>query len=350
MTVPPEPVPAEGPPTPPEPSEGEVRAAGVLVGKVVEAEVTSVGPRETEVRLLDGRTGVVASEELPGAAVGARVEGALLAREDPRGRVWLSVTWAAKQRAWNRVETALAESESLSGPVVRSTKGGFVVDLGLRAFLPMSLIGSARADALVGTEVDVVVTEANRDTDRVVVSIRDHERRQRRTREKELLRSLAPGDRVRGRVVSTAEYGAVLDLGGARGLIHRSELTWGRLGAVEDHVTPGQELDAVVLDVNVSKRRVGLSLRQLTDDPLKGLEPGSVGSATVVRVVDYGAFARLDDSGVEGLVHISELSDVPGFRPEQLVAPGEQVMVKVLDIDRRRRRVSLSVRRVLVDD
>ena len=106
----------------------------------------------------------------------------------------------------------------------------------------------------------------------------------------------------------------------------------------------------VVLDVNRSKRRIGLSLRATQPDPYSAVEIGSIESATVVRVVNYGVFARIDSNGAEGLVHISELSDVPGYRPDQLVTPGEQVMVKVLDIDRKRRRLALSVRRVLVDD
>ena len=150
--------------------------------------------------------------------------------------------------------------------------------------------------------------------------------------------------------MSVADYGAVVDLGGVRGLVHRSELTWQRFETVADVVAVGDEVEVEVLDVHRSKRRVSLSLRRTSPDPYQGLEVGQILDATVTRVVEYGAFMQLDGSGAEGLVHISELSDVPGFRPDQLVATGEQVMVKIMEIDRDRRRMALSVRRVLVDD
>ena len=129
-----------------------------------------------------------------------------------------------------------------------------------------------------------------------------------------------------------------------------SELTWGRLDSVESIVAVGDEVDVVVLEVHRGKPKISLSLRATRPDPFAAVQVGSVVPATVVLVVDYGVFVRLDDGGAEGLVHISELSDVPGYRPEQLVVPGEQLMVKVLDLDLKRRRLSLSVRRVLVDD
>jgi small subunit ribosomal protein S1 len=346
------PMPATSGPTPASPERPQ--GAGVTVGKIVEVTVSAVADDEVEVRLADGRTGVIPRREFDGGvAVGDDIHAALLARDDPRRRAVLSVAWARKQEAWERVEAALAEGTPLRGTVTKLVKGGAVVDVGLRGFLPASLVGDGAgkdASALVGTEVEVLVTEVDRPSDRIVVSIRDLQRRRRRAAEKELLRSLEPGARASGRVVSIAEYGAVVDLGGARGLIHRSELTWGRLESIESIVSVGDEVEVVVLDVNRSKRRIGLSLRATQPDPYSAVEVGAIESATVVRVVDYGVFARIDSNGAEGLVHISELSDVPGYRPDQLVTPGEQVMVKVLDIDRKRRRLALSVRRVLIDD
>jgi ribosomal protein S1 len=346
------PPPVAAGPTPASPERPQ--GAGVTVGKIVDVTVSSVADDEVEVRLADGRTGVIPRREFQGAvAVGDEIQAALLARDDPRRRAVLSVAWARKQKAWERVEAALADGTPLTGTVTKLVKGGAVVDVGLRGFLPASLVsdgGDRTAESLVGTEVEVLVTEVDRASDRIVVSIRDLQRRRRRAAEKELLRSLEPGARVSGRVASIAEYGAVVDLGGARGLIHRSELTWGRLESIESIVSVGDEVEVVVLDVNRSKRRIGLSLRATQPDPYSAVEIGSIESATVVRVVDYGVFARIDSNGAEGLVHISELSDVPGYRPDQLVTPGEQVMVKVLDIDRKRRRLALSVRRVLVDD
>ncbi len=336
------------------PSSPERRGPGVAVGKIVEVTVESVGDREIEVRLADGRTGVVPRDEIDGTPTpGDVITAAQLAREDPKQRPVLSVTWARKQQAWEIVEAALVEGTPITGTVTKQIKGGAVVDVGLRGFLPTSLVSDepgVSLSSLVGTEVEVVVVEVDRPKERIVVSIRDLQRRRRRAAEKERLRSLVPGARANGRVVSIVDYGAVVDLGGARGLIHRSELTWGRLESIGSIVSVGDDVEVVVLDVNRSKRRIGLSLRATEPDPYAEVQVGAIESSTVVRVVDYGVFVRLDTIGAEGLVHISELSDIPGYRPDQLVTPGEQLMVKVLEVDQKRRRLALSVRRVLVDD
>ncbi len=348
-------VPPQAPPRE-APRAGTEGAAGVVVGRIVEVTIAAVHQSEVEVRLADGRIGVIPRSDFtdPGPIqLGETIEAALLARDDPKQRAVLSLSWARKQQAWERVEAARAAGEPITGKVTKTVKGGLVVDVGLRGFLPTSLIADTPGtdpSSLVGTEVEVLVTEVDRASDRIVVSIRDLQRRRRRAEEKEALKALAPGATTSGRVVSVADYGAVVDLGGVRGLVHRSELTWGRLERVEDIVSVGDRIEVLVLDVNKSKKRISLSLRGTTPDPLTQAEVGSIESATVVRVVDYGVFAQLDSSGAEGLVHITELSDVPGYRPEQLVTPGEQVMVKVLDVDKKRRRLSLSVRRVLVDD
>lgn len=392
-------------PIPPPPGYG-TSAAGIAPGTrrpraaaapahIVDVEIVRVDGAEVEVRLADGRAGVIDRRDFTTPpSVGETVPAAVLSRDDDRrGRVALSHRWARTELAWQGVEQALANHTPLSGRVVKEVKGGVVVDVGLRAFLPTSLIGDieiavpggavaddaapdgaasesapqpepesvpesvpepvtvrvADPSALVGREVEVLVTEADRAKDRVVVSRRDLQRRQRRQEEKERFSSLQPGKRVAGRVVSVADYGAVVDLGGVRGLIHRSELSWGRIGEPSDVVSVGDEVTAVVVDVNRSKKRVGLSLRRATPDPYEGIEVGAILPVVVTRVVEYGAFARLE-SGAEGLIHMSELSDVPGYRPDQLVVPGEDLMVKVLDVDRGRHRIALSVRRVLVDD
>lgn len=342
-------------PRPPVPGGTGPRPPGaVAVGRVVQVEVVSVSPEEVEVRLADGRTGVIPRREFTDTvAVGDTVDAALLARDDPRRRVVMSHAWARKQRAWERLEQARTSSTPVSGTVTKVVKGGVVVDVGLRGFLPLSQLSDTPGTdpaSLVGTEVEAMVIEVDRAADRIVLSRRDLLRRRRRRQEKELLSSLQPGVRVRGTVVSTADYGAVVDLGGVRGLVHRSELSWQRFEDVSDVVQVGQEVEVEVLDVHRSKRRVGLSLRRTAPDPLASVAVGDIEDATVVRVVDYGAFVRLDRSGAEGLVHMSELSEVPGYRPDQLVSPGEQIRVKVLQVDRDRHRLALSVRRVLVDD
>ncbi len=341
--------------TPHAPHEDPTHSAsgGVGVGRVVEVVVDSVGDTEVRVKLADGRVGIIERREFAGSVTaGDTVRAALLAREHPKKFVVLSVAWATKLDAWERIEEAVANSTPVKGRVTRSVKGGYVVDLGVRGFLPASLLSvepSTQGENLVGTEVEALVSEANREQDRVVLSIRDLERRRRRTRERELLRSLKVGSKVSGKVASVADYGAVIDLGGVRGLVHRSEVTWGRLTEVADFLAVGDPVDVVVVELNKSKRKVSLSLRQATPDPMDAVSVGEVASSTVVRVVEYGAFVRLDHNGVEGLVHITELADMPVRRPDEFISPGEQLTVKVLKKDMDRRRLALSARRFVID-
>jgi len=335
------------------PGPGGVPRPAVQVGRIVSVEVTAVSPDEIEVKLADGRPGVIAKPDFadePQPSVGSTVNAALLARDDPRHRVVLSRSWAVKQLQWERVEAAMASHEPLTGPVTKAIKGGLIVDLGLRAFLPASMIDdqpTADPAALVGTEVTVIVTEVERSSDRVVVSRRDHLRRQRRKTERDVFSSLVVGKKVSGTVVGLVEYGAHVDIGGARALVHRSEMAWGRVNKPAEVLAVGDTVEAVVIEVNKSKRRIGLSIRQLEPDPFAAIEVAMVTTAEVTRVVEYGVFARLDGTDIVGLIHMTELTDLPGFRPDQVVTPGENIHVKVLSIDPKKRRVSLSVRQAL---
>lgn len=319
-------------------------SGGVDVGRVIEVTVDSVGDREVLVHLADGRAGVIARAEFTESVAGGdRVRAALLAREDPKGRVWLSRTWAIKLDGWNHVEEALANRSPLSGKVVKAVKGGFVVNLGARAFLPVSQVTDGAGDSLVGTEIRVTVIEASRDKDRVVVSIRDLQRRESRDHEKEVMRSLEPGKRIDGTIHSTADYGAIVELGGVRGLIPRGELSWGRVTSVDAIVQKGDQVRVQVLDVNRSKKRITLSLRQTSLDPLASVNEGDIVDGTVTKVVEYGAFMQIGDSQLEGLAHVSELSDAQSYDARELVIPGEVLRTKVIEIDRRKRRIALSV-------
>ncbi len=327
-------------------------APAVHVGRIVTATVDELTEREIILKMVDGRPGVVMRRDVEDAdakmpKVGDSIDVALLAREDPKGRVATSRGWAVKQRAWERIDTAQASGAALNVGVLKQVKGGLLVDLGLRAFLPASQAFEDRSgelSQLVGTEVEVRVTEVDRDRDRVVVSRRDVLRSNRRAEERSAFDQLEVGATVTGRVVAMTDYGALVDLAGARGLLHRTEMSWSRVANMEDHAQPGQDLELVVIELNRSKRRIGLSLRRLADDPLPALEEGLVSDATISRLVDYGAFAQLP-SGLEGLVHLSEMAEGRGFRPEELVAPGERVRVMVVAIDRKRRRLDLSMTR-----
>lgn len=327
-------------------------------GRVVSVTVAAVSPNEVEVKLADGRTGVIARSDVAGdvnPTVGATLEAAVLARDDPRGRVVLSHSWATKLAAWDRVEAAMAAGETLTGVVARAIKGGLLVDLGVRAFLPTSMVEEHHAGGtppdpatLVGTEVTVLVVEADRDDDRVVVSRRDVLRRDRRRAERDAYAQLRPGAVVRARVTAIVDYGAHVDVGGVRALLHRSEMSWAHGVRPADVVAVGDEIEVEVIEVNKSRRRVGVSLRRCQPDPFDGIEPGTVRTAVITRVVEYGAFAKLDDTDAVGLIHMTELSDLPGYRPDEVVAPGDPVHVKVLSLDPAKRRISLSITQALL--
>lgn len=316
--------------------------------------VESISDREVVVKLADGRPGVIARADFgdePVPPAGEHLDAALLARDDPAHRVVLSRSWALRQQHWDRLEAAKSSGEPLSGAVLRQVKGGLVVDVGVRAFLPSSMIDEhavAEPASLVGTEVTVVVWEVDRVADRVVVSRRDHLRRERRRRERSALDRLEIGRRVTGTIAAVVDYGIHVDLDGIRGLVHRSEFSWGRSSGGTSGYEVGEEIEVVVTELHRSKRRVGLSVRHLTADPLESLAVGSIVTAVITKVIDYGAFARLVDGGVEGLIHMNELSDLPGSRPDQLVTPGEEVQVKITGVDLTKRRVGLSVREALL--
>lgn len=319
-------------------------SGGVDVGRVVEVTVDSASEKEVQVRLADGRPGVIARNEFSGTVAGGdTVRAALLAREDTRGRVWLSYDWARKIDGWERVEESLSNKTPLTGRVTKSVKGGFVVDLGIRTFLPVSHVPDAMHAALVGSDQRVVVIEADRDKNRIVVSIRDLQRRESRDQERNALKALEAGKRVNGTIESIADYGAVVDLDGARGLIPRRELSWGRVDSVGDVVKVGESVRVEVLDVNRTKRRITLSLRRTAPDPMSELGEGDLVLGTVTKVVEYGAFMRIGDTELEGLVHVSQLSEARSFDARELVIPGEQLQVRIIEIEPAKRRIALSV-------
>ena len=330
----------------------------VQVGRLVEVTVAAIREREVEVKLADGRLGVIPKGDIEGAdgrvpGVGDRISAALLAREDPQSRVVLSRSWAAKQEAWDRLERAHKDHTVITGTVQKVVKGGLLVAVGVPAFMPASLVDEHTVEDLstfVGQELELTVSELDKSAAKVVVNRRDVLRRRRREQEKELYSKIAVGDRVTGTVVSSADYGVLIDVNGVRGLLHRTEMSWGWINNPGDVYAVGDSVEVLITEINKSKKRVSLSVRQLLVDPFSEMKPGRIIDATITRVVEYGAFALIDGTDVEGLVHISEISDVPGYRPEHLVAPGERVVAKVLNVDKKRRRIGLSIRQAVMID
>jgi len=327
------------------------------VGRVVDVEVISVGEHEVIVRLADGREGAIDAKHLHSEVGGPKdtitpgstIRAALLARSSSAGRVSMSRTWALQLEGFEKARAALENREVIEVPAIKTVKSGIVLDLGIRAFLPSSqaeLAPGQGLDALVGQNLAVNVVSVDESRRTVVVSRRGPVRAARRRESGELIRALSVGDRRKGAVTRVEDYGAFVDIGGVEGLVHRSELAWGRVGSVAQVVSVGDEVEVVIVDIKVGKRRVGLSLRQAAGDPYADLEVGGRLEGEVVTLVDYGAFIKVAE-GVEGLCHLSELAEYPVRHPEEVVIPGDRVMVEVVSIDEKRRRVSLSVARAV---
>lgn len=323
-------------------------------GHVVEGLVTSVSETEVELTLDDGRFGVITrrdfsvdnSDPQTLLSVGDKTFGAELVREDPKQRVVLSRAWALKMRAWDEVTSARQTGDSVHAKVLSSGAKGVVVDTkGLRGFVPSSHLELEPIEDLehyVGQMLELKVIEADPRRERLVLSRRAMLTKEKRQQSAELLASLKAGDVRRGRVTSLTNYGAFVDIGGVNGLIHLSELAWTRVNKASQVLSVGDEVEVKVIDVKSRRRRVGLSLKQMTVDPMAHLEVGKVLVGTVTRVVDFGAFVDVGDA--EGLVHVSEMAEYRVSAPEDVVVPGQQVHVKVVALDLKRRRIELSMR------
>ncbi len=358
-----------GPPPPPRghggPPAAVAESAGAHsadAGKIFAGIATVVLPDEVEIVLEDGRLAVLHRRNYAATAVedltavvtmGDRIEGAVLARHDPRDRVVLSRSWALEKRTWERLEAAAKDHTVLSCLVTGASRNGLVVDVdGVRGFVPLSHVSlepTGELASLVGQPLDLKIIEIDSDPRkrRLVLSRRSILLRDQRREAHELLTALHQGEIRRGVVSSLSDYGAFVDLGGINGLVHVSELAWTKVGHPRDVVSVGDEVDVKVLEVKVKKRRVRLSMREVLPDPLGIVVVGGVVTGRVTHLVDFGAFVDL--GGIEGLVHLSEMAEYRVYAPEELVTPGEEVMVKVLSVDPKRRRIELSIRQAISD-
>jgi small subunit ribosomal protein S1 len=276
--------------------------------------------------------------------------------EKKDGYVIVSYQKVLRRRTWEKLDEAYKNKATLTGKVVDRIKGGVVVDVGVRAFLPGSqydLRPTANLDALAGQEIPVRITKLNRRRGNVVVSRRAILEEEQHAKRGELMQSLAEGQTVHGVVKNVTEYGAFVDLGGIDGLLHLTDLSWGRIKHPSDVVKPDQELDVIILKFDKEKQRVSLGLKQLSPDPwvnaAEKYPAGGKYKGKVVGVVDYGAFVELE-TGIEGLVHATEMSWAKkSVNPAKIVKVGEEVDVVVLDIKPSDRRVSLGMKQAQPD-
>jgi small subunit ribosomal protein S1 len=342
-----------------EAAQGSLRP--LRVGETVEGTVAAVSGDEATVDLGDRPAGVIplheaGSEQLK---VGDHVIALVTQPEGPDGRVVLSLRRARNRKQWAQLEEMQKSGSVIDAPVLEANRGGVVVDVGLRGFVPLSQLVSIGAidtrepgipesvKALVGKRLQVRVLEADPKRDRLILSEKAAAQQLRRDRKARGTAQLTEGDVLSGTVVGVTSYGLFVDVGVADGLVHRSEITWAKGAEPTSLHRPGDTVQVVVVGVDRERQRISLSIKRLRADPWEEhvgqLETGQTVDATVTRVMPYGAFARVAD-GVEGLIHVTEL---PGERvggPNAAVHAGDVLPVRIVAIDRERRRLSLSAR------
>jgi small subunit ribosomal protein S1 len=301
-----------------------------------------IPPRELSIR-----NGVDPSEIV---TLGERIEAVVLQREDKDGRLVLSKKRAQYERAWGRIEEIQQGDGIVSGTVIEVVKGGLIVDIGLRGFLPASLVDLRRVRDLqpfIGTTIDAKIIELDKNRNNVVLSRRAWLEETQKEKREEFLHNLRPGEIRKGIVSSVVNFGAFVDLGGMDGLIHVSELSWKHVDHPGSVVSVDDEIEVQVLEVDLSRERISLSLKATQQDPWREFagahQVGELVYGRVTKLVPFGSFVQVGD-GIEGLVHISEMSAHHVELPEQVVTPGEELWVKIIDLDLQRRRISLSIK------
>src|SRR5439155_2695609 len=271
-------------------------------------------------------------------------------KEDKDGPLLLSKKRAQYERGWGTLENLKEKDEVVKGPVIEVVKGGLILDIGLRGFLPASLVDLRRVRDLqpyVGRELEAKIIELDRNRNNVVLSRRAYLEETQRDQRDRFLSELKPGEIRRGVVSSVVNFGAFVDLGGMDGLVHVSELSWKHVDHPSSVVQVGDEVTVQVLDVDLERERISLSLKATQTDPWQEFadshDVGELVYGRVTKLVPFGAFVQVGD-GIEGLVHISEMAVHHVEQPDQVVTPGEELWVKIIDIDLDRRRISLSIK------
>jgi small subunit ribosomal protein S1 len=343
---------------------------GFQQGDIVEGTLVKVSRQAILVHVGAKSEGIVATgeverlsdEDFEGLREGSEILVYIINPEGREGNPILSLERARLQRDWRVAEEKFRNGEVFSGIIRDFNRGGFIIGVGeVRGFLPLSQVeGIPRRQRddfslkgwmkeMRGQEVWVKIIEMDQRRNRLILSQREAEKQRRHKRKRELLSKISEGETVTGVVSTLCDFGAFVDVGGADGLVHLSELSWRRGVKPEDMLEVGQEVDVYILNVDPERGRIGLSLKRLQEEPWDGVEErylvGQVVEGTITKVTSFGAFARLDDY-IEGLIHISELSDRKVSHPKEVVKDGDVLPLRVLRVDPERRRIALSFRQV----
>jgi small subunit ribosomal protein S1 len=330
-------------------------------GEVVTGNVVRIDKDEVLVDIGYKSEGVIPANELSirksvdpreEVSLGEEVDAMVLTKEDQDGRLIMSKKRARFEKAWRRIEAAAESGEPVIGSVIEVVKGGLIIDLGVRGFLPASLVDIRRVpnlDEYMGTQIETKVIELNRSRNNVVLSRRAVLEEERKEVRQQILDRLQPGLVVEGQISNIVDFGAFVDLDGIDGLIHISELSWSHVNHPSEILGIGDTVQVKVLDIDRDRQRISLGLKQTQEDPWQRIvdtyNTGDELAGKVTKVVTFGAFVEVLD-GVEGLVHISELAAHHVESPREIVHPGDEIRVKILEIDSERRRLSLSAKRV----
>jgi small subunit ribosomal protein S1 len=330
-------------------------------GEVVHGTVVRVDKDEVLVDIGYKSEGVIPVAELSirrsvnpadEVSLGDEIDALVLTKEDAEGRLILSKKRARFEMAWKAIEQAAESGDPVNGRVIEVVKGGLILDLGVRGFLPASLVDIRRVqdlDEFLGQELRCKVIELNRSRNNVVLSRRAVLEDERKEQRQQILDRLNPGDVVDGQISNIVDFGAFVDLDGMDGLIHISELSWSHVNHPSEVLEIGQDVKVKVLDIDRERQRISLGLKQTQSDPwqqvLESTNEGDTVEGKVTKVVTFGAFVEILP-GVEGLVHISELAQHHVENPREVVSQGDLVEAKIIEVDAERRRLSLSLKRV----
>lgn len=331
-------------------------------GSLITGTVVRVDPDEVLVDIGFKSEGVIPAKELsirnsvnPAdiVKVGEPIEALVLTMEDAEGRLILSKKRAQYERAWGRIEKVMNEAGTVTGQVIEVVKGGLIVDIGLRGFLPASLVELRRVRDLhpyIGQTLEAKVIELDKNRNNVVLSRRAYLEEEQQEQRQAFLDELKSGEIREGVVSSVVNFGAFVDLGGMDGLVHVSELSWQHVSHPSEMVTVGDKVQVKVLEVDLDRERISLSIRQTREDPWESFSGahgvGDIVDGQVTKTVPFGAFVSVAD-GVEGLVHVSEIAMHHVESPELELSVGQAVKVKITEIEGERRRISLSIKQGL---
>jgi len=347
-----------------EPQMGEIRT-GTVVDKSANELLIDIGFKSEGI--VQGRDLEKLDDLFDSLQIGDEVP-VCVVKEDKDGQVYLSISRAMAEKDWETAEDLMKSQEVFDAIVETFNRGGVIARLGqVRGFVPASQLSSisingqeaddetdARLGDLIGSALKVKVIDLDRKRNRLILSERLAMREWRRKQKEQLLDSLKEGEVFQGTISSIADFGAFVDLGGADGLIHMSEMSWNRINHPSEVVSVGDKVKVQILNVDLDKRRIGLSLRRLQQEPWAVIdtvfEIGQVVRGRITKLVNFGAFARIEENGIEGLIHISELSDKRVAHPKEVVKEGEEYDLRIIRIDTDKRRLGLSLKQALPPD